>query len=299
MRNHKVLIIGAGIAGTAAAMALHRVGIEAAIYEAYQGTASNVGGSLGLAVNGFDVLRTLGVCEQVRATGWPTNKVAMWNGNGRQLAVADNGTIEVTARRDRIYGALYDEAARRGIPIEHGKRLVGAENRGDEVIVRFADGSSAGGTVLIGADGIHSAVRKIVAPDAPKPHYLGLIGGGAFTRPMDLGLDPSTFHMVYGKRAFFGYADVPDGRIGWFANVPTPIEPSADELAAVSASARRQHLLDLYSGDKSPAARIIEATEDLGVWSGLHMLEPPKQWYRDRLVLVGDAARMPSPSSGQ
>ncbi len=299
MKDVKALIIGAGVAGTAAAMACQRVGIEAVIYEAYEGTAHGVGGGLGIAVNGFDVLRTLGVDEQVRATGWPTSKIAMWNGNGRQLGIADDGTIEVTAERARLYDALYGEAARRGIPIEHGKRLVGAEHRGEQVIARFDDGTSATGTVLIGADGMHSAARTIVAPDAPKPHYVGLTGGGAYSEPLDLDLDPSTFHMVFGKRAFFGYAGQPDGRVGWFANVPTPVEPTGDDLAAVPSAARKKQLIDLFAGDKTPAAQIVAATRSIDMWLAIYHMDPPRQWYRDRIVLIGDAARVPSPSSGQ
>ena len=299
MKDTKALIIGAGIAGTAAAMACQRVGIDAVIYEAYQGTAHGVGVALGLATNGFDVLRTLGVDEQVRATGWPTSRITLWNGNGRQLATADDGTIEVTAERARLYAALYDEAVNRGIPIEHGKRLVGVEHRGEQVIARFQDGTSASATVLIGADGMYSAVRGLVAPDAPKPHYVGLTGGGGYSAPLDLDLDPSTFHMVFGKRAFFGYAGLPDGRVGWFANVPTPTEPSSDEFAAVSSAARRAQLLDLFADDRTPAARIVAATDTIDVWLALHHLDPPKNWYRDRMVLIGDAAHVPSPSSGQ
>lgn len=299
MKNVRALIIGAGIAGTTAAMACQRVGIPAVIYEAYSRTAHGVGGGLGLAINGFDVLRTLGLDEQVRETGWPTNKIALWNGNGRRLLLADDGSIEITTERARLYGALYDETLRRGIPIEHGKRLVGVDHRDDEVIARFDDGTSASGTVLIGADGMYSAVRGLVAPDAPKPHYVGLTGGGGYTAPMDLDLDPTVFHMVFGKRAFFGYAGLPDGRVGWFANVPTPVEPTGDDLAAVTPAERKAQLLDLFRGDNTPAARIVAATQSIDLWIPLHHMDPPKQWFRDGMVLIGDAAHVPSPSSGQ
>jgi 2-polyprenyl-6-methoxyphenol hydroxylase-like FAD-dependent oxidoreductase len=299
MKDVKALIIGAGIAGTAAAMAFQQVGIEAVIYEAYESTAHGVGGALGLAVNGFDVLRTLGVAEQVRATGWPTSKITLWNGYGRQLATLDDGSIAVTAERALLYSALYDETVRRGIRIEHGKRLVGVEHRGAAVIARFDDGTSATGTVLVGADGMRSSVRELVAPDAPKPHYVGLTGGGGYSAPIDLRLDPSAFHMVFGKHAFFGYAGLPDGRVGWFANVPTPVEPTGDDLAAVPLSARREQLLELFANDNTPATRIIEATENVDLWLAMHIMDAPKQWYRDRMVVIGDAAHVPSPSSGQ
>ena len=299
MKNGKALIIGAGIAGTAVAMACQRVGIDAVIYEAYERTAHDVGGGLGLARNGFDVLRTLGVDEQVRAGGWPTNKIAMYNGTGRLLGVESAGSIEITVERARLYEALYDEARRVGVPIEHGKRLVGVDHANEQVIARFADGSSASGTVLIGADGMYSAVRGLVAPDAPKPHYVGLLGTGGTSAPLELGLEPSTFHMVFGKHAFFGYAGSADGRVGWFANVPTPVEPTAADLTPDALAAHKRQLLELFAEDDMPATRILNATERIDIGLPLYLMDPPRRWYRNRMVLIGDAARVASPSSGQ
>ncbi|HEY2794244.1 MAG TPA: FAD-dependent monooxygenase [Micromonosporaceae bacterium] len=299
MKDGKVLIIGAGIAGTAAAIACRRVGIDAVIHEAYDRTAHDVGGGLGLARNGFDVLRTLGLAEQVRANAWPTNKIAMWNGKAKLLAVDEAGSIEITVERAQLYEALYDEAVRLGVPIEHGKRLVGVEHRGEEVIARFGDGTSASGSVLIGADGMYSAVRGLVAPDAPKPRYVGLLGTGGISEPLDLGLEPSTFHMVFGKHAFFGYAAADDGRVGWFANVPTPVEPTAAELTPAALAAHKRQLLELFAEDDIPATRILDATGAIDVGWPLYLMDAPAQWYRDRMVLIGDAARVASPSSGQ
>ena len=84
---------------------------------------------------------------------------------------------------------LYEEAGRRGIRIEHGKRLVSAAETADGVTARFEDGTEATGDILIGADGIRSTVRTLIDASAPGPSYTGLISFGA--RVADPGL-PST-----------------------------------------------------------------------------------------------------------
>ena len=83
--------------------------------------------------------------------------------------VLPDGTVTRTVRRADLYGALYDLAVSRGVPIEHGKRLVAADSAGGQVTATFADGSSATGDVLIGADGLRSAVRTLIDPQPRSP----------------------------------------------------------------------------------------------------------------------------------
>src|SRR6266498_3292314 len=122
--TQNALIIGAGVAGPVAAMALRRVGIDATIYEAYPTTAHGIGAFMGLAANGQDALAALDLRDAVRAIGIPTPRMAMLNGSGKVLAEIDNGltlpdgTTNLTVRRADLYDVLHDEALRRGIRIE-------------------------------------------------------------------------------------------------------------------------------------------------------------------------------------
>lgn len=305
MTYGRVLIVGGGIAGPVAAMALQRVGIEATIYEAYDRSAHGVGSFMNVATNGLDGLRTLGAHERVKAAGFPTSRMVMWSGAGKRLGEVPNGTtlsdgtVSMTMDRADLYAALYDEVASRGIPTEYGRRLVDVEQGSDGVVAAFADGSEARGDLLIGADGLSSKARSLTVPEAPGPRYLGLVGTGG--RAPDVGIEPSTdvFHMMFGKRAFFGYVARDDGTVWWFANIPRAGEPSAVELAAVPAEERRRWLLDLFADDAGPAARIIRATDHDLEFLPMHELAPPETWHRGRIVLVGDAAHVTSPSLGQ
>ena len=190
MTRKKALIIGGGIAGPVTAMALQRAGIDPVVYEAYgTGAGLDAGAFLTVAVNGLDALRTLDAHEPVLAVGFPTRSIEFFSGTGRRLGevpiggTLPDGTVTHTIKRADLYRVLHDEATRRGVPIEHNRRLVGAETTPDgSVVARFEDGTEAAGDLLIGADGIHSRTRRIIDPTTPEPRYTGLGNVGGFTR---------------------------------------------------------------------------------------------------------------------
>jgi 2-polyprenyl-6-methoxyphenol hydroxylase-like FAD-dependent oxidoreductase len=172
-RIRTALIIGGGIAGPSAAMALQKAGIESVIYEAHPTGSDGVGVFLTLGTNGVDALRVLGADGPALAVGIPTPAITLRSATGKRLGESRNGqslpdgTTSQTIKRADLYRALHEEASRRGVPIEHGKRLIAAEETGDRVRAAFADGSEAVGDVLIGCDGVHSTVRRIIDAAAP------------------------------------------------------------------------------------------------------------------------------------
>ena len=301
--NRTALVIGGGIAGPVTAMALRRAGIEARVYEAYDKPADGIGGMLGLAPNGLDALGVLGADGAVRDIGLPVTSMVMRSWTGKRLAEFGDGRGPVfhAVRRGELYRALYDEAARRGIEIEHGKRFVGAEDHGDGVTATFADGSRATADILIGADGIRSAVRGLLHPGI-RPRYTGLLGFGGFLSSATA-LPPTngSMHMVFGKRAFFAYQVEDCGRTGWFANLPRREPMTLAQARAVGNAEWLRVLTDVFAGDRVPAVEILRrcAPEELVVVGALEDLPRIPQWSKGRIVLVGDAAHATSPSSGQ
>ncbi|GAB3883203.1 FAD-dependent oxidoreductase [Microbispora bryophytorum] len=300
----KAVIIGGGVAGPVAAMALQKVGIDSTLYEAHPISAHGVGATMGLSTNGLAALQILGVHRAVADAGFPCPRGVMWLGDGRRLGEdvptpLPDGITAIQLLRADLYAVLHECAATRGVRIEHGRRLVKVDHRGDQVVAHFADGGEAVGDVLIGADGMRSATRQFVAPGAPRPRYCGIFGTSGFGHGLDLDTEPGTFHMVFGKRAFFGYVQREDGCVWWFVNVPATREPAPAELAAIPAEQWRHRLRELLVVDASPAARIIQATPPGYGWFVSHQMKAPKTWHRGRAVLIGDAAHVTSPSSGQ
>lgn len=298
------LVAGGGIAGAVAAIALHKAGYTPIVHEAYGAEADERGAFLTVAVNGLAALRALDLDPSaVLKAGYPTPRLSLTNGAGRQLALLPlggpepDGTVTTTIRRADLYAALRAEVTARGIEIVYDKRLVSVSEDGEKVTAGFADGSQASADLLVGADGLNSATRKLLDPAAPAPRYLGLLNAGGFTTDevrADLDRTPGLVHMAFGRRCFFGWSAAPDGSIWWFAN-----PPSAKPTGPLAATAWRTHLLDLFAEDTIPAAAIIRATaEVLGPWNTFDLPKVPV-WRSGRTVLIGDAAHAASPSSGQ
>jgi FAD-dependent urate hydroxylase len=304
-RTRTALIIGGGIAGPAAAMALQKAGLDPVIYEARPAGAEGTGTFLTLGSNGVDALRTLDADQEVLKAGFATPGITLRSGTGKQLGVSrtghtlPDGTTSQTLTRAELYRALLHEATRRGIHVEQGRRLTGAVVTGGGVRARFADGSDATGDVLIGCDGVHSTVRKIIDPAAPAPAYAGLLNTGGYARGVQVGTEPGHYEMIFGKRAFFGYAVAPGGEVWWFANVPRRDEPSRHEAQDLGGELWRSRLIELYAEDAGPAIQLIEATPQITTMSPVHTIPQLPRWHSRRMIVVGDAAHAPSPTSGQ
>jgi FAD-dependent urate hydroxylase len=301
----RALIIGGGVAGPVAAMALQRAGIDAVVYEAYPQSTEEVGSYLTLATNGIDALRAIDADTPVLDAGFPTPVNVLLSGTGRRLGTVTNGgrlpdgTTAHTIKRARLYRALQRQAAARGVPFEFGRRLTDAAAGPDgRVVARFEDGTEAVGDLLVGADGVHSATRRLIDRAAPDGRYVGLVNFGGYTPDAAVGAEPGAWHMIFGRRAFFGYVVDPAGGAVWFANVPRPPVTEA-ERAATTATQWRRQLVDLFAGDRGPASELVAAGRLELVADNTHDLPQVPTWHQGPMVVIGDAAHAPSPTSGQ
>jgi FAD-dependent urate hydroxylase len=297
------LIVGGGIAGTLSAIALSKAGIASVVHEAYDRDADNAGAFLTLAVNALDALRTLGI--DVGEIGFETPKMVLASGSGRKLgelpygAPLPDGTVSRTVKRADLYRLLREHAERLGVRIVYGKRLVEAESCGGRVLARFADGGTAEGDLLIGADGLWSRTREIIDPQAPGVRYCGLLNTGGYARGVCTGAEPGVMCAIFGRHAFFVHATHPGGEVWWAANPARKAEPTHAELAAIGPQEWRDHLLRLFRDDDGPAADLIAASETIfGVWKTYDVPAVPR-WHRDRMIVIGDAAHATNPSIGQ
>ncbi|MFC8129204.1 FAD-dependent oxidoreductase [Streptomyces sp. NPDC057302] len=312
-RTRTALVIGGGIAGLVAAMALHKAGIEATVYEAYEdpapgghapGGGSRFGGGMTIAPNGQQALEAIDAAQTVSAIGTPVTALGLRSWTGRHLAQltppADLPTTRFVWRKE-LHESMAAEADRRGIPLHRGRRLLDATDTGTGVTARFSDGSQERADILIGADGLRSTVRSLIDPSVPKPHYAGVLTFTARVQKTELPSTEGVLYMCYGKRAYFAYQIFDDGSAAWSANLPHREPLTQAEAQAVGAEEWHRRLTEAFADDRTPAPDLLSETaaQDLLITGPTETMPPVRTWSRGRMILIGDAAHATSPTSGQ
>jgi 2-polyprenyl-6-methoxyphenol hydroxylase-like FAD-dependent oxidoreductase len=290
---NQVVIVGAGIAGPALGIALKRAGIDSIVFEASDGPRDDAGAFLNLAPNGLSVLRALGVSARLDGLGFQNDRLVFHNETGRVIAEVPVGGV--TVARGVLSRVLREAAEDAGVRVEFGKALTSITEHTGGVVAHFADGSSAHGFSLVGADGIHSRTRYTCFADAPTPTYRGIINLGGTVRT-DLPPTGRAMHMIFGRRGFFGYAVRPGGETYWFSNLGQKAEPPRGALINGD---YRERLLAMHDGDPPEVIQIVGAVSGaIGAWPDYDIPSLPA-WHRGAICLLGDAAHAIGPHVGQ
>jgi 2-polyprenyl-6-methoxyphenol hydroxylase-like FAD-dependent oxidoreductase len=295
--NPHAAIIGGGIGGLTAAIALRQVGVAAVVYERAP-QMEEVGAGLTLWSNALLALRTLGLDETVRAAGGPIEQSQVRTWDGRVLAAMPVGQVRaklgikpVCIHRADLQRLLLEALGEEVVQL--GFECTGFQQDEAGVISRFTNGKEAPADFLIGADGLHSAVRAQLL-GRQKPRYAGYTAWRGITLYEDQALSGGISFVSWGRGREFGALSVGRGRVYWFGTTNAP-EGSPD--AAVG---RKQEVLETFQGWHSPIEAMIGATNRQAILrNDVYDRRPVKRWGEGRVTLLGDAAHPSTPNLGQ
>jgi 2-polyprenyl-6-methoxyphenol hydroxylase-like FAD-dependent oxidoreductase len=291
----KVLIIGGGFSGMAAAIELRRQGVKVDVAEIDPGWRSyGAGISLGGAT--LRAFRRLGVLEAFLAQGAASDGVEIYIPTG--VKVADLPTPRIAGpdvpgnagiMRPVLARILAEATQAAGARVRLGCTFTHIEQDPDGVDVTFSDGSRGRYDLVIGADGLYSKVRETVFPDAPKPEYSGQ---GVWRAVLPRFDEVATTMMWLGPKVKTGLNPVSRDEMYLFV---TEDRPENTYVAPADFLATLKGLLARF-----PAPLMQKVAQQLDeqsqiVYRPLESLLVPQPWYRGRVVLIGDTVHATTP----
>jgi salicylate hydroxylase len=297
-----IAVIGGGLGGLAAALALYRAGFEVEVYE-QAAELNEVGGGINMGPNAARILYGLGLGAALdRDAVRPLSAhVRRWD-DGRTLQKAPLNPL-----CDELYGAPHLTVHRADLQrivasdlpkerIHLGHQLVGIKDRGDTVEAVFANGKRIRADILIGADGIHSTVRALLFGEE-EPNFAGCVAYRGLVpadRIADLGLERGNQSWL-GPGGHLVHYFVSGGRllnfVGWTEHDTWNREDWTDQATI-------ERALAAFAGWHPQIGRIISAADTCFIWA-LFDRDPLPRWSVGRVTLLGDACHPMYPFMAQ
>ena len=292
----KVIIIGAGVGGLCAAIALQQHGFEVKVYEKVK-KLGEVGAGLTLWSNALHVLRAIGVADSVIASGSKLQRSQIRADNGETLFDARTDEMETKFGEPVIAihrAALHEILLNALKPDTLRLDMTCARFEQDEkmVTVYFENGESDSADVLIGADGIHSVVRKQMFPEIQLRYsgYTAWRGVVETENETALGLTSES----WGRGARFGIVRVDGKRVYWFATRNQSMSEQA------TSEQKKSKLLGIFNKWHKPIDHLLDETPaEIILQNNICDIAPFASWTNGRVTLLGDAAHPTTPNMGQ
>jgi 2-polyprenyl-6-methoxyphenol hydroxylase-like FAD-dependent oxidoreductase len=297
--NTDTAIIGAGIGGLSAAIALQQIGQKVKVYERAS-ELKEMGAGIVLSANAIKALEKLGVADQVRQAGSPVKKAEIRTPDGKLLVnmpvhkqAERYGTYSYLIYRPYLQRILYEKLE--PDTVKHDKKFIVLEQDSEYITSMFEDGEALKSKIVIGADGVHSRVRQNIFEDTPL-RYSGFTAFRGITCfednrfPAELG---GGFE-AWGKGKRFGFSHLGKGRVFWFAAINAP------QGTLLAAKNKKQVVLENFKSWWGPIPDVIESTDEENIL--VHEIfdrKTIKKWHKGRVTLLGDAAHPMLPNLGQ
>jgi salicylate hydroxylase len=298
----RIIVIGAGIGGLAAALTLGRSGFDVQVFE-QASELREVGAGVQISPNATRILHRLGLEEPLRHFAVrPLERVIRRWDDGRVIAreplaeacERNFGSPYYHFHRAELLDVLSAAAPDGLINLEH--RCVGLAQHGDRVEVQFHNGATADGDVVVGADGIHSTVREaILGPESPRfSGYLAYRGLVPAARVAHLGIEIAASSWWGPSHHFVHYFVGAGARYhNWVA-----VTPGEWRIESWTARGEVADALKEFEGWHPHVRAIIGSADVTNRWA-LYDRDPLPRWTVGRVTLIGDAAHAMLPFMAQ
>lgn len=297
----KIAILGGGVAGVSSAIALKQKGFDVSIYERDE-FPSNIGAGIVVWPNAAYVLEQLGVLSEIEAvSGRPTRMRRLSNAN-EDLGAIDiekinnhMGYPSLSILRSDFQNILISKLEAIGVAIQYAHAVTNVETSNpSQAEVRFQNGSKITADVLIGADGrMASYARQYVHGDNA-PIYQGFINWVGVYESEEESFQEITVADYWGVGERFGIVPVTKHKAYWAGDV------ACADIGPRNQDEYKAELGSIFSDWPQPVRTMIDHTPIERINKVyVHDHDPIQTWHKHNLIVIGDAAHAPLPTSGQ
>lgn len=289
----KVLVVGGGSGGMAAAIALSRIGVGVDVIDINEQWGM-LGAGLTITGPTLRALHALGVLDDIKKNGYTGDGIQVRDyASGEPIRLLDTPLVEAGVpssggiMRPQLHEALAKHMRQAQVPVRLGITVDELAQDAQGVTVRFSDGSSGRYDLVLGADGVNSKVRGMIFPDAPRAEYTGQ-NVWRVTVPRPASIERRTFFL--GGPCKVGFTPVSDTEMYMFVLETAP-KLFRDES---NLHLPLKELLQGYGGEVAQVRDALTAQDRIN-FRPLEAFVLPAPWYRGRVLLIGDAAHPTTP----
>lgn len=292
----KIVIIGGGIGGLAAAVGLQKLGLDTQVYERAQ-SFKPLGTGIGIGSNAMVALRKLGIAEDTLQSGIPLYEQRFLNGNFKLMNTIDFtllkkrfGEENIAIHRADLHEALHE--AINANTLHFNKKVEQFKQTDEKVLINFTDGTSKEADYLIAADGINSIFRQTLVPGS-KPRYGGYTCWRGITGNTG-DVIPHVSSEAWSKKGRFGWSSLKNGDVYWFACI------NAKENNTYYKNLNKHDVAEHFAHFSPLIKRLIAETKDNYFFHhDIYDIKPLSTYVYNRICLLGDAAHATTPNMGQ
>ena len=297
----KIKILGAGVGGLCTAIALKKIGYDIDVYERHT-ERSHIGAGIVCWPNASFVLKELGILEDIATCSGKPLTMKRLSNKGDNLGVLNISKLNQTMQhpslsilRKDLMEVLEQYLNKLGVKVNYEceiEQLIPQQSGSTNI--HFKNGNVEKADIIIGADGRMSSVaRKFVNGDN-SPVYQGLINWIGIYESTDVIFKNIDISDYWGIGERFGIVPISSHKAYWAGAV------AAEKIEDNNPEHYKTELLDLFANWPSPIAKIINETPLSKINKiFVHDHDPIKTWHRDNVLIIGDAAHAPLPTSGQ